>query len=58
MKICKIFPLYTFQMSSCVDARLDLKSHLTSTSHENLVCLVKLDGREVRFEKSSHVHLA
>ena len=35
MKICKIFPLYTFQMSSRMDARSHLKSHLTSTSHEN-----------------------
>ena len=35
MKICKIFPLYTFQMSSHMDVRWDLKSHLASTSHEN-----------------------
>ena len=35
MKICKIFPLYTFQMSSCMDVRWHLKSHLACTSHEN-----------------------
>ena len=35
MKICKICPLYTFQMSSCMDARWHLTSHLMSTSHEN-----------------------
>ena len=35
MKICKIFPLYTFQMSSRMDARWHLKSHLASTSCEN-----------------------
>ena len=90
MKICKIFPLYTFQMSSCMDVRWHLKSHLACTSCENfgvvertlgharwtwgeiwkvishalhvrtLVCwrghLVMLDGREVRFEKSSRMH--
>ena len=34
-KICKIFPLYTFQMSSRMDVRWDLKSHLVCTLHEN-----------------------
>ena len=34
-KICRNFPLYTFQMSSCVDARWYLKSHLVCTSREN-----------------------
>ena len=29
------FPLYTFQMSSCVVTRWHLKGHLASTSHEN-----------------------
>ena len=31
----RIFPLYTFQMSPHMDARWHLKSHLTSTLHEN-----------------------
>ena len=35
MKICKIFPLYTFQMSSHVDVRWHLKSYLASTLREN-----------------------
>ena len=35
MKICKIFPLNTFQMSSCMDVRWHLKSHLACTSHKN-----------------------
>ena len=34
-KTCRNFPLYTFLMSSHMDARWHLKSHLTSTSHEN-----------------------
>ena len=81
----RTFPLYTFQMSSCVDARWHLKSHLASTSHENFGVveltlghtrwtwgeirkvilnapwwswhLVTLDGRKVKFEKSSCMHL-
>ena len=91
MKICKIFPLYTFQMSSCMDVRWNLKSHLVCNSCENfgvvgltlghvrwmrgeiwkvISCaphvrtlvwwrghLVTLDRCEVRFEKSSCVHL-
>ena len=35
MKICRNFPLCTFLMSSHVDARWDLKSHLACTSCEN-----------------------
>ena len=35
MKICKIFSLYTFQMSSHMDTRWHLKSQLVSTSREN-----------------------
>ena len=86
MKICKIFTLYTFQMSSHVDVRWDLTSHLASTLHENFGVveltlsharwmqgeiwkdishapwwswhLVMLDGRKVKFEKSSRMHLA
>ena len=84
MKICRIFPFYTFQMSFRMDARWDLKSHLASILRESfgvlgharwmqgeiwkvishapcvrtLVCFVMLDGRKVRFEKSSCVHLA
>ena len=34
-KICRNFPLYTFLMSSRVDVRWHLKSHLASTSCEN-----------------------
>ena len=93
-KICRNFSLYTFLMSSRVDMRWHLKSHLTSTSCENFgvlghtrwtwgeiwkvishaprmrtfplytfhtyipyIHLVTLDGHEVKFEKSSHMHL-
>ena len=57
MKICKVFPLYNLSNVISCGCEVTFEVILHPSRVRTLVCLVMLDGCEVKFEKSSHVHL-